>query len=119
MNIEEVVNDLIEFHVPDTGLISDSYHTFKELYDHRIELYLALCKRMPYEDVWMSRKNGDGNEVPGWFVVGIGYYKGEQITYHIPNSRWDECSKLFLVKERAPKFDGHTYDDVLSRLKIL
>jgi len=28
----------------DTGKISDGYHTFDELYDHRITLWIALCR---------------------------------------------------------------------------
>lgn len=30
----------------DTNLISDWYHTFWELYKHRIHLFIALCKAM-------------------------------------------------------------------------
>jgi len=47
---------------------SDGYHTFKELYDHRITLFIALCRKLSclekasncaddYYDVWRSKKN--------------------------------------------------------------
>lgn len=102
----------------------DGYHTFDELYDHRITLYIALCKqyaRDRFEDtVWRSKKHSDGELAFGgtWFVLGIGMEKGKQITYHLPIARWDDCY-FALDFEKAHDFDGHTSDDVLERLKTL
>lgn len=114
--------------------ISDGYHTFDELYDHRITLYIALCKakqewvylpgvRNMVKDgydkkVWRSKIHADGTNYKGWFILGIGRKKGEQITYHIPLKRWKETNFAETL-DKAPKYDGHTSEDVLTRIKTL
>jgi hypothetical protein len=107
-----------------SGQVSDGYHTFDELYDHRIELFLTMCfmfiQGKPSWDkrgVWMSRKHSDSTEFDGWFVMGIGCKDGDQITYHLPISRWDEAAKFAAVLDKAPEWDGHTSADVLVRLR--
>lgn len=103
------------------GTASDGYHTFNELYDHRISLFIALCAevdaRTPTGYVWRSKKHSDGSAIDGWFVMGIGTQPGDQITYHLPLSRWDETEWLGTECPMAPEFDGHTSADVLQRLK--
>jgi hypothetical protein len=107
----------------------DGYHTFDELYDHRIALYIALCRMRArvasyehtYVGVWRSKRHSDGELCFGdgkWFVLGIGKEPGEQITYHLPMSRWDETDFAETLN-RAPEWDGHMPGDVLSRLKAL
>lgn len=107
--------------------ISDGYHTFDELYDHRITLYIALCKSYQHiknnvEDIWFpvwrSHKHSDDSMYIGHFILGIGYEKGKQITYHIPMYRWEEAN-FAKTLEKAPEFDGHTSQDVLERIKNL
>ena len=105
----------------DTNLISDGYHTFGELYEHRIELFITLCRICAEEfnsPVWVSDKHSDGTSFDGWFVLGIGIEPGTQITYHLPISKWDECFFAETL-DKAPEFDGHTSEDVLERLKSL
>ena len=112
----------------------DGYHTFDELYDHRITLFIALCRHMhellgmenPGKfKVWRSKRHSDGELCFGTgtqYVLGIGTEKGKQITYHIPIERWDDTNFVGLNDgdlEKAPEFDGHTSDDVLNRLKEL
>jgi len=106
---------------------SDGYHTFKELYEHRITLFIALCKILRADpqyqtgqkaDIWRSKLHSDGTSFDGWFVMGIGTNKGEQITYHLPTSKWEETN-FAETKEKAPEWDGHTSEDVLKRLKNL
>lgn len=104
------------------GDISDGYHTFDELYEHRITLYIALCRKLSqihYKGfIWMSKLHSDGSKFDGWFVLGIGKEKGEQITYHLPESKWDEC--YFAEElEKAPEFDGHAPSNVLERIENL
>jgi hypothetical protein len=120
MTKEEALNELIKG--SDTNLISDGFHTFGELYEHRIVLFLALAKQLiihrPEMPVWKTRKHDDGIEWDGWFIVGIGNTEGSQITYHLPSSKWDDCAFIPNV-ERAPKWDGHSPEDVLERLMKL
>lgn len=114
---------------------SDGDHTFDELYDHRIELFIAMCRQFSYirkgskgdqgEDiithafnVWRSELHDNGSRYDGWFVLGINKEKGKQITYHLPMSRWNDCDFAETL-DRAPEFDGHTPADVIERLKNL
>lgn len=124
----EEINQLIKTSGVDTNLISDGYHTFGELYEHRIALFIALCKTHstgngfgypnPDQEVWRSKKHSDGSQFEGWFVLGLFFKQGSQIKYHLPVSMWDECA-FALTREMAPQFDGHTSQDVLNRLKTL
>lgn len=102
------------------GKISDGYHTFDELYEHRCALYIALCKLAEKDNklIWRSKKHSDGSDLEGWFLLGINITKGEQITYHLPTRFWDSCEFAY-TKEKAPDFDGHTPQDVIKRLKSL
>lgn len=118
---EESVNALIQDNELDTNKISDGYHTFKELYDHRIQLFIALLNRIDPEhfgdDAWKSKKHSDGTSWDGWFIAGLFKEKGQQITYHLPIEKWDELRVPELPQ--APEFDGHTPADVIERLKNL
>lgn len=92
----------------------DGYHTFTELYDHRIALWMALAERC--HDAWVSETHSDGTKFDGWFVLGIGMKKGNQITYHLPMSQWGKCLGFARTLSKCPNFDGHTSDDVLERI---
>jgi hypothetical protein len=101
--------------------MSDGYHTFDELYEHRIVLWIALCKRLQQEEpglTWRSRLHSDGSAFDGWFVLGYQRVPGKQITYHLPIRRWDEC-RFAHTLDRAPEWDGHTPADALNRLAAL
>lgn len=105
----------------ETGKISDGYHTFDELYDHRITLWIALCRILEKYGplrAWRSKLHSDGTGFPSWFVLGLGYQKGEQMTYHLPLYLWDDCS-FAVTLAQAPEFDGHSSADVLERIKKL
>ena len=116
-------NDGFEFTVFSLEDVSDGYHTIAELYDHRNTLYIALCRAQSYIEnefgcarfVWRSKLHSDGSSMEGWFILGIGKEKGKQVTYHLPNSRWDDTSFAETL-EKAPEWDGHTSQDVLKRL---
>lgn len=127
-NIIKITIDGVE----KTGCISDGYHTFDELYEHRITLFIALCRKIQsplyYGDqrnimgddlkVWRSKLHSDGTSFDGWFILGINKEKGKQITYHLPISKWEE-TEFAETLEKAPEFDGHTSEDVLERLNKL
>lgn len=107
------------------GDVSDGYHTFDQLYQHRIELFITVCKQQrfnkgEFDCVWFSKKHSDGSEWNGWFILGIGTEKGYQITYHLPVDPYlNRVSAMFQELPQAPEWDGHTSDDVIQRLKNL
>lgn len=101
----------------DPGQVSDGYHTFDELYEHRCLLFAALLSCHNFGG-WKSRKHDDGTFMEGWFVAGASLLtvaREKMITYHLPEKHWDLVDVEEL--ERAPKWDGHTSEDVLDRLK--
>lgn len=104
--------------------VSDGYHTIDELYDHRNALFIALCRQFARFSVqsylpWRSLKHSDGSDsFGGWFLLGIGKDKGDQITYHVPMMYWNQTSFCETL-EQAPEWDGHTSNDVLERISKL
>lgn len=129
------INRLIKnFEVTDE--ISDWFHTFWELYKHRIHLFLALCKYIQHfqrwisEHAWVSIKkvetlpnsvkiiksklHHDWSWMDWWFIVQLETWAW-QISYHLPNEYWDKC-KFAITLEKANEWDWHTSDDVLERL---
>lgn len=121
ISIEKKPHGDASIEVYKTDLVSDGYHTFGELYDHRITLYIALCKIISATDVtnvWRSRKHSDGSVWDNWFILGINVEKGKQMTYHIPETRWTEV-EFAVTLNKAPEYDGHTAEDVLKRLKMI
>lgn len=95
-----------------TGETSDGYHTFNELYAHRTKLFIALAK---FTGAWRSMKHADGTMFDGWFIMGIGKEPSIQITYHLPIAEWPNTSFCETLAN-APEWDGHTPNDVLTRL---
>lgn len=95
------------------GDMSDGYHTFDELYEHRCALYVLLCLQAPEYCFWRP-------DFEGWFVLyidipipGIG-----QISYHIPNGMF------YLIENKIKqdddhKWDGHKSKDVVNRLLMM
>jgi hypothetical protein len=116
MTKEEAINTIIASGCK-TNEISDGYHTFEQLYEHRIVLYIALCNMIGTGNIWKSKKHSDGTEWDGWFLLGIDTRQGRQITYHLPISKWDQCQ--FQELSQAPPFDGHSSEDVLNRISKL
>lgn len=115
MSKELVINNLIKKEQVDTNLISDGYHTFGELYEHRITLFIALCRIIQdrtLKQVWRYKTDSK------WFLLGIDKAAGHQITYHLPMCKWNETDFANTILQR-PEFDGHTSQDVLDRLNKL
>lgn len=99
-----------------TNQISDGYHTFGELYEHRCNLFLALMKALK-DDSWFSLKHDDTSSFEGWFICGIQLETG-MVTYHLPIDLWDVARRTGALElELAPTWDGHTADDVVVRLQ--
>ena len=91
------------------GGLSDGYHTFDELYRHRIMLWILTAKMLQQKDYPVYKFH----HYEGWFCLGAETPCG-QISYHIPESQWHLCD--FAI-ERQPEFDGHTSKDVEERLR--
>ncbi len=111
------INLLIKENKIDTNFVSDGFHTFGELYEHRITIFIALCRKMK-RVAWKTKLHDDGVEWQGWFILGLFTKAGKQISYHLPISKWDLLDDIKTL-ERAPKWDGHTSEDVLKRLAEL
>jgi hypothetical protein len=117
-----LIKNLADDKLIKTDDIRDGYHSFGELYAHRITLFIAFCKMLcdagEKGRVWKSQWHADSTRQPGWFILGIDKEPGKQITYHLPMDYWDQTSFVTAI-ENAPEWDGHTSEDVLKRLKIL
>ncbi len=102
----------------DVGEVSDGFHTFNELYEHRVTLFIVLMLSYQLHS-WIAKKHSDGSELDGWFIAGMNLPIGA-ITYHLPMDKWDyivENSSNVEVLDIAPEWDGHTASDVIERLK--
>lgn len=105
----------------DTDSISDGYHTFGELYDHRRALTAALAKAAPHPvdggwEAWRSKRHHP-DELPifeGYFVVGIDLPNGT-ITYHYELAHWDDFAHVQELRH-ARKWDGASPADTVNRL---
>ena len=93
--------------------VSDGFHTFHELYEHRHHLFVALLNSHP-DLSWKSRLHDDGTMYPGdWFIAGMDLPTGD-VSYHLEGRFWDRVRVKAL--DLAPAWDGHTSQDVLVRL---
>ncbi|WP_199288067.1 hypothetical protein [Culicoidibacter larvae] len=91
------------------GDMSDGYHTFNELYNHRSVLFSVICN-LNSKVAWKSKKHADGSMFNNMFVVGIETPAG-MFTYHDEMMWWNRYNVPEL--ENAPEWDGHTSDDVI------
>lgn len=87
---------------------SDGYHTFRELYDHRVALFVALMKSHP-DISWVTPSRAEG-----WLLAGMNLPTGD-ITYHLPISVTQSLAGVPVYDHPVP-FDGHTSADVVDRL---
>jgi len=104
-----------EFEVETKGEISDGYHTFDELYFHRMMLFAVICNQNK-EKAWKSKLHHDGTMYENYFIVGVTTKKGDY-TYHYHLDSWS----LFNVKEldKAPEWDGHRPEDITRLLTLV
>lgn len=108
-----------------TDSISDGYHTFSELYDHRRALTAALLAALTRTQhdlgahpwAWRSKlHHPDDNPMfdGGYFIVGADLPTG-QISYHYKLRHWDDFADI-PERQHAPRWDGHTPDTTVDRL---
>lgn len=103
----------IEIPTGGIGEVSDGYHTFNELYHHRAVLFSVICNQNKNKS-WKAKSHDDGSMYANMFIVGIETPQG-QATYHYDvNPYWD----MFDIKvlDKAPKWDGHTAKQAISRI---
>lgn len=100
----------------ETDNISDGYHTFGELYDHRRALTAAFLASLSALS-WKSKQHHPEDSPMfegGYFIVGINLPNG-QLSYHYKLEHWDDFSKIEEIPF-APKWDGHTPELTIQRL---
>lgn len=99
------------------GSVSDGYHTFDELYEHRCVLFLSLVSQAPALS-WFSATHNDGTAFDGWFIIGMTLPDLGDITYHLPMNMWEAAIHTGAEElEKGKKWDGHTSEEVLERMK--
>lgn len=98
----------------DIQQVTDGYHTFDELYHHRMYLFSIICNQNP-EFARKSKLHDDGTMFDNYFIVWINGPEGDY-SYHYHMDNWD----MFKVEEvdRAPEWDGHKPSDI-ARLDFL
>lgn len=115
--LNNYIKELYDLWLIDGNEISDTFHTFGELYDYRM-MYNALLVNELAEsgkyEVFKTKRHNDGKECfgGGWFLVSI-YLPIGVIDNHYENKYWDLFHCPEVDKEPFP-YDGHTSADVLS-----
>jgi len=112
------INDMMDELDPgEHEQVSDGYHTFGELYDHRRALTAVLAGMAATAgDSWRSKAHhpDDSPMFPGgYFIVGINLPTG-MITYHYKLKHWNDFGSVPEL-EHAPKWDGATPADTVTR----
>lgn len=95
--------------------VSDGYHTFKELYNHRCILFSIVCN-LHKDLAWKSKLHSDDTMFSEYFIVGITTPEGD-FSYHYHIQEWEK----FDVKElpKAPVWDGHLSSDITRLYSLL
>jgi hypothetical protein len=95
--------------------ISDGFHTFDELYDHRRALTAALARVLPS---WRSREHHPDDDPMfegGYFIVGLDLPGVGTVTYHYKLKHWDDFAGVGELAH-APKWDGAPPSATVDRL---
>lgn len=118
--VDSIYRNVAHIGAEEMGSVSDGYHTFDELYEHRIALYITLLRTI--------KAYGKQAEAPqeiaqarfirfrhyiGWFCLGAEFPGIGQVSYHLPEHLWDKCD---FAEEGTWEFDEHTSKDVVERL---
>lgn len=116
--------------------VSDGYHTFHELYQHRMALNAALfnfwaAERIklerffgleyvapPIPKVMKSKLHNDGTMFEGGYFVVLAITVEGQISYHYQLKHWDEF-RIPEVERIPIPYDNHTPKGVIERLMKL
>lgn len=120
-----ITHDVFPLPCGNVGNVSDGYHTFAELYEHRHALYMLAASLLDAEDrrlgeirrCWKAKTHHDGTTYPGWFLAGITDPRIRPISYHLPLDWWGKIPGTEI--EKAPPYDGHTSQQVAVRVQGL
>ncbi len=113
-------NSFIRMRVTNYIGAGDMYHTIDDLYEHRMALFAILLNNVSdINTVFKSKLHHDGTMFgPDWFIAGIEKGNKAWLTYHLKvDPYWDMMGSY--ERDRAPKWVGHTSDDVLERLRLV
>lgn len=96
--LKQLQNELYDFRMVYNALLFNNWHKHNEI------------------EVYKSRRHNDGTFIYDWFIVVAILPDGKQVTNHYHIKYWDyfKIPEYTMVKD---KFDGHTSQDVLDRLK--
>lgn len=97
------------------GSTSDGYHTFDELYEHRMVLFSVICN-LNKSISWKSKKHHDDSMFENYFIVGVTTPEGN-FTYHYHLDNWDKFDVQEL--DTAPEWDGHVSSDITRLNSII
>ena len=104
-----------ELEAESIGKISDGYHTFEELYYHRMILFAVICNQNS-RNAWKSKLHADGTMYEDYFIVGVTTPKGDY-SYHYHIDYWDKFDVAEIKK--APEWDGHKPEDIGRLFSLL
>lgn len=114
------------------GLPDDLVMYHHELYEHRFELFITLCRvavkgvfnSAPFPaTIWRSQVDYDGTNIAalhGYFLLGIGIQLDKQVVYQIPMSYWTATGFVNQTYAQAPDRDpAMVVADDITRLRLL
>lgn len=99
----------------DVGEFTDGYHSFNELYHHRMVLFSVICNQNK-DKAWKSKLHDDGTMYDNYFIVGITIDGVGDYTYHYHLDNWNYFEVVEL--EKAPPYDGHLPSDITRLLAL-
>lgn len=118
--LNKYIKELYDNYLIDGNEISDTIHTFGELYDFRM-LYNALAVNALYEAgkalCYKTERHSDGELCfgGGWFLVVIDTPYGK-IDNHYKMEYWDYF-KCPILDQELGEYDGHTTADVADCMR--
>lgn len=116
--LPQTVNDMIQEMDPsERDQVSDGWHSFADLYRHRLALTAAIASAAAtMGDSWRSKLHhpDDRPISPLNFIVGIQFPTG-LITYHYRLAHWDDFASVPEIPH-APAWDGVGPDETVDIL---
>lgn len=94
--------------------ISDGYHTFEELYYHKMVMFSIICNQNK-DKACKSKLHADGTMYKNHFIAEIKTPEGN-FSYHFDLKYWDWFE--IPAVEKAPKWDGHQPKDIDRLLSL-